>query len=131
MRGESGSIIPLGVGVISISAIVTLVLVELIGVQFQTLQSKQVADVLVLQVAGDLNRDGIAPVTGLEYFPTVRESLASATAHLGLEPLEVSVMSEDGKTVAAIVCSRWKSVTGLTLGSLGKVCASSKARAIA
>lgn len=130
IKGEAGSIIPLGVTVISLSAIFAFVMVELIGVQFQTLQNKQVADVLVLKVALDLNQDSIAPIKGLEYRPVVTEVLASSVSHLGIKPAEVSVISPDGKTMTATVCTQWKSITGLTFGSLGKVCANSKARAI-
>lgn len=130
IRRETGSIIPLGLTVISLSAIFALVMVEFIGVQFQTLQNKQVADVLVLKVALDLNQDSIAPIRGLEYRPVVNEVLGSSSAHLGVQPVEVSVNSPDGKTMTATVCTQWKSFTGLTLGAFGKVCANSKARTI-
>lgn len=130
IRGESGSVIPLGVTVIALSAIFALVMVELIGVQFQTLQNKQVADVLVLKVALDLNQDSIAPLKGLDYRPVVSAVLESSSAHLGIQPLEVSVISPDGITTMATVCTAWKSITGFTLGVLGEVCASSKARSI-
>lgn len=130
IKGESGSIIPLGVSVISLSAIFALVIVELIGVQFQTLQNKQVCDVLVLKVALDLKQDSIAPIKGLEYRPVVTEVLESSSSHLGIQPSEVSVISPDGKTMTATVCTQWRSITGITFGSFGNVCASSKARAI-
>lgn len=130
IHDEAGSIIPLGVTLISLSAIFALVMVELIGVQFQTLQIKQIADVLVLKVALDLNQDSIAPIKDLEYRPAVIEELESSAQHLGIQPLEVSVTSPDGKTMTATVCAPWKSITGLTFGTLGNVCANSKARAI-
>lgn len=130
IRSETGSIIPLGISVISLSAIFALVMVELIGVQFQTLQNKQVADVLVLKVALDLNEDEITPVRGLDYRPVVNEVLSSSAAQLRIRPSEVSVTSPDGKTVTATVCTDWRSITGLTLKVFGSVCANSKARAI-
>lgn len=115
---------------ISLSTIFALVLVELIGIQFQALQNKQVSDVLVLKVAHDLNRDSIAPIKGLDYRPAVNEVLMSSAAQMGIQPLEVSVISSDGKTMTGTVCTRWKSFTGLDLGAFGNVCATSKARAI-
>ena len=127
---ESGSIIPLGLGIIALTAAIALVLVELIGVQYQTLQNKQLADVLVLKVAHDLQADGIAPVMNLEYRPVVSELIAEASSYMRVKISEVSVLSRDGKTFEALVCSEWVSITGLGLGSSGKVCANSKARAI-
>jgi hypothetical protein len=130
-RQDSGSIIPIGIGVITLSAIFALVLAELIGVQFQTLQNKQIADVLVLKVANDLRRDQIPPVLNLDYTPAVRALLAEAANQLRIEPVEVRVATSDGKTMAATVCTEWKSITGIRFGLLGLVCAQSKARAIA
>lgn len=128
-RNDSGSIIPIGVGVIALSLAISLVLVELIGVQYQTLQTKQLADVIALQVASDLNRDGIAPISGLEYSPVIRDTLATAANHLGIEPVEVSVLSPDQKTILGVVCTRWISITGFQANLFGNVCSSSKARA--
>lgn len=130
IKSEAGSIIPLGVTVISLSVIFTFVMVELIGIQFQTIQNKQVSDVLVLKVAFDLSQDSIAPIKGLDYRPVVTEVLESSAAHIGIHPSEVSISSPDGKTMAATVCTQWKSITGFTLGAMGNVCANSKARAI-
>lgn len=130
-RNDSGSIIPIGIGVITLSAIFALVMVELIGIQYQTLQNKQLSDLLVLKVANDLNRDQIPPVINLDYRPVVADLLNQASKALAVEPTEFSVSSPDGKTMTAIVCTEWKSITGLTFGTLGKVCAKSKARAIA
>ena len=129
-RQDSGSIIPIGIGVITLSAIFALVLAELIGVQFQTLQNKQIADVLVLKVATDLRRDQIPPVMNLDYTPAVSALLAEAASVLRIEPVEVRVASSDGKTMAATVCTEWKSITGIRFGLLGWVSAQSKARAI-
>ena len=129
-RQDSGSIIPIGIGVITLSAIFALVLAELIGVQFQTLQNKQIADVLVLKVATDLRRDQIPPVMNLDYTPAVSALLAEAASELRIEPVEVRVASSDGKTMAATVCTEWKSITGIRFGLLGWVCSQSKARAI-
>lgn len=129
-RQDSGSIIPIGIGVITLSAIFALVLAELIGVQFQTLQNKQIADVLVLKVANDLRRDQIPPVKNLDYTPSVSALLAEAASELRIQPVEVRVSTSDGKTMAATVCTEWNSITGIRFGLLGRVCAQSKARAI-
>ena len=130
MREESGSIIPIGLGIIALTAVIALVLVELIGVQYQTLQNKQLADVLVLKVAKDLKTDGIAPVKNLDYRPAVSDLLDASSSHMRVSVSEISVSSRDGKTIEALVCTEWASITGLRLGSFGQVCASSKARAI-
>ena len=130
-ENESGSIIPIGIGVITLSAIFALVMVELIGVQYKTLQNKQLSDLLVLKVATDLNHDHIPPVKNLDYRPVVADLLNEASKTLGVEPTEFSVSSPDGKTMTSTLCTYWKSITGLTFGALGKVCAQSKARAIA
>lgn len=130
IRSDSGSILPIGIGVISISVIIALVLVEVIGVQYQTLENKQLADVAALKVATDLNQDGIAPVRNLEYQQVVFPVIQAASALLGISPVEVSVISQDERTIEAVVCSYWTSITGLRLGSIGKICSSSKARAI-
>jgi hypothetical protein len=129
-RHDSGSIIPIGIGVITVSAIFSLVMAELIGVQFQTLQNMQIADVLVLKVANDLRRDQIPPVMNLDYAPAVRDILAEASSQLGVEPIEVRVATSDGKTMASTVCTQWKSITGINFGLAGRVCAQAKARAI-
>lgn len=112
------------------SAIFAFVMVELIGIQYQTLQNKQVADVLVLKVTGDLHRDAIPPVVGLDYSPTVAQELKQSSTQLGIEPVETALSTVDGKTLSATVCTAWKSITGLKFGALGKVCAQAKARAI-
>lgn len=130
-RQDSGSIIPIGIGMITLSAIFSLVLAELIGVQFQTIQDKQIADVLVLKVTTDLRRDQIPPLKNFDYTPAVSGLLSEAANQLKVDPVEVRVATTDGKTMAATVCTEWKSITGITLGSLGRVCAQSKARAIA
>lgn len=130
MSEETGSIIPLGLGIISLTAVIALVLVELIGVQYQTLQNKQLADVLVLKVAKDLKVDGIAPVKNLDYRPVVSDLVDASTSHMRVMVADISVSSRDGKTIEALVCSEWVSITGLSLGAFGQVCASSKARAI-
>lgn len=129
-RSESGSIIPIGIGIVTLSAIFALVMVELIGVQLQTLQNKQLADVLALKVATDLQRDQIAPVQNLDYLPVVKDLVTEAALQLKINPMEISVMSADGRTISATVCTNWKSITGITLGQLGRVCAQAKARAI-
>jgi len=130
IREDKGSIIPLGIGVMGLSLVFSLVMVELISSQYQTMQAKQVADVLTLQVAGDLKKDEIPPVIGLDYFPVTSESLNISSRQLGIEPINVKVTSPDGKTIAATVCVKWKSVTGFSLGNAGTLCATSKARAI-
>lgn len=130
MCEDKGSIIPLGLGVIATTAAIALLFTELIGVQYQTLQNKQLADVIVLKVANDLQGDGITPVTNLEYRPVVNELLSVASAHMRVRVSDVSVISRDGKTLEALVCSEWVSFTGLNLGLFGKICASTKARSI-
>lgn len=130
MSEDSGSIIPIGIALMAITTVLVFVFIELIGVQYQTLQNKQLADVLALKVARDLQSDGIAPVKHLDYRPAVSEILAAASSHMSVDVSEVSVSSRDGKTIEALVCSGWTSVTGLSLGSYGQVCANSKARAI-
>ena len=127
---DEGSIIPLGIGVIALTAFVAFVFAELIGVQYQTIQNKQLADVLVLKVASDLRADAIAPVANLDYGPVAWELLKVASSHMQVTVSDFSLLSRDGKTVEATVCSEWNSLTGLSFGSYGKVCASSKARAI-
>jgi hypothetical protein len=130
MRSECGSILPLGIGLISLTALVAFLFAELTGVSLQTLRNKQLADVASLKVSGDLLADGIPPLVGLDYSPAVRDVLASATNHLGAAPTRVIVLSLDGQTLETEICTQWKSITGLTFGNLGDVCAKSKARAI-
>jgi hypothetical protein len=127
---ERGSIFPIGIGIMTISVLLSFVLVELIGVQYQTLQNKQLSDVLALKVATDLNHDGIVPVRMLDYAPGLEDLVRAASNHLKIRPREVSVISSDGKTMTASVCTSWLSITGLTLGAFGNICATSKARAI-
>lgn len=130
MRSESGSILPLGIGLIALTALVAFLFMELTGVSLQTLRNKQLADIASLKVSGDLLADGIPPLAGLDYSPAVRDVLASASNHMGVSPTRVIVLSLDGQTLETEICSQWKSVTGLTFGNLGDVCAKSKARAI-
>jgi hypothetical protein len=130
MRSESGSILPLGIGLIALTALVAFLFMELTGVSLQTLRNKQLADIASLKVSGDLLADGIPPLVGLDYSPAVRDLLAAASNHMGVSPTRVIVLSLDGQTLETEICSQWKSVTGLTFGNLGDVCAKSKARAI-
>lgn len=130
MVSERGSILPLGIGLVAISLVVALVLSELVGVEIQTHRNKQLSDLLVLKVAGELIRDRVSPVTGLEYLGALNDTASSASEFLGIQPTRISVMSYDGKTIEGLVCTNWQSITGLKMGSFGKVCASSKARAI-
>jgi hypothetical protein len=130
MQNESGSILPLGIGLIALTVLVTFVFAELTGVSIQTFRNKQLADVSSLKVAGDLLSDGVPPMIGLDYSPVVVETLASASNHLGISPTKVLVLSLDGQTLETEVCTAWKSITGLNLGNFGVVCAKSKARAV-
>ena len=130
MKNEAGSIIPLGVGAIAATLVIGLLFLELGGIQYQTIRNKQVSDVLALDVAGQLLGDGIPPVQGLDYAPTVTSLSAQAAASIKITPESFSVVSHDGKTVEANFCTRWISITGFSLGNFGSVCASSKARAI-
>lgn len=130
MKTDSGSIIPLGIGAIALSLLVSMLFAELTGVEIQKLRNKQLSDVLVLKIATDLRTDAIPPMVGLEYSPVLEELSARTSRFLKFEPSQVSVLSRDGKTMEGKVCSRWKSITGLSFDSLGLVCSTSKARAI-
>lgn len=130
MKTDSGSIIPLGIGAIALSLLVSLLFAELTGVEIQKLRNKQLSDVLVLKIATDLRKDSISPVVGLEYLPVLQELSAKTSRVLKFEPTLVSVLSRDGKTMEGRVCSRWKSITGVTFDAFGFVCSTSKARAI-
>jgi hypothetical protein len=130
MQSERGSILPIGIAGVALSLVISLVFLELIGVQIQTLRNKQVSDVLSLKIASDLRGDQIAPIIGLEYFPVARPLLEVVARQLRIRPSRVSVQSVDGKTIESVVCSTWESVTGLRLNNFGQVCASSKARAV-
>jgi hypothetical protein len=130
MRNESGSILPLGIAVVAGTLVLGLLLLELGGVQYQTVRNKQVSDLIALEVAGQLVTDGIPPVIGLDYLPTVKDLLSASSRAIGITAKSMSVLSHDGKTLEAIFCTQWTSITGLTLGNIGEVCASSRARAI-
>ena len=112
------------------SLLFSLLFAELTGVEIQKLRNKQLSDVLVLTIATDLRKDSIPPVVGLEYSPILQELTARTSKVLKFEPTLVSVLSRDAKTMEGKVCSRWKSITGLTLDAFGFVCSTSKARAI-
>lgn len=122
--------LPLGIAGLALSLAISLVFLELVGVQLQTLRNKQVADVISLKVSGDLLHDGIAPIVGLEYLPVTQVVFGAAVEHLKIRPSHASVISVDAKTIEATVCSYWRSITGISLGNIGEVCAKSKARAI-
>ena len=128
MASEEGSILPIGIAGVALSLVVSLIFLELIGVQLQTLRNKQLADVLSLKIASDLRSDGISPVVGLEYFPVLRPLATTVARQLRIIPSRVSVISADGKTIESSVCSEWESVTGLRIGVFGQVCSRSKAR---
>lgn len=130
MRGDRGSILPIAIAGLALAVMATLIFLELTGVQVQTLRNKQLADVMVLKVSTDLKNDGIAPVAGLDYFPPVKNLAVAAAKNLRITPTRVLVRSNDGKTMEAMVCTEWQSITGLRLSNFGQVCASSKARAI-
>lgn len=130
MRNESGSILPLGIAVIAVTLVLGLVFLELGGVQYQTVRNKQVSDVLALEVSEQLISDGIPPVIGLDYSPTVVQVLRESSLVIGVSGKSISVLSLDGKTLEAVFCTQWTSITGLTLGNFGDVCARSRARAI-
>jgi hypothetical protein len=130
VKADSGSIIPLGIGAISFSLLVSLLFAELTGVEIQKLRNKQLSDVLVLKIATDLRKNSIPPVIGLDYSPVLQDLSATTSKVLKFEPTQISVESQDGKTMEGKVCSRWKSITGLSFDSFGFVCSTSKARAI-
>ncbi|MEO0313403.1 MAG: hypothetical protein RL140_633 [Actinomycetota bacterium] len=130
MNREAGSVLPLGIAAIVGTLVIGMVFLEMAGVQYQTIRNKQVSDVLSLEVAGQLLADGVAPVVGLDYAPTVKKLIFSSAETLSITPSAVSVISQDGKTLETVVCTKWASVTGLTLGNFGDVCARSKARAV-
>lgn len=130
MRSERGSILPLGIGLIALTVLVSFVFAELTGVSIQAFRNKQLADIASLKVAGDLLADRVPPVIGLDYSPVVGDMLAAASNHLEISPTKVLVLSLDGQTLETEICTRWKSITGLTLGNFGDVCARSRARAV-
>jgi hypothetical protein len=130
MLSERGSILPLGVGLIAITILVSFVFAEFTGISIQTLRNKQLADVSSLKVADDLLKDGIPPVIGLDYQPAISELLVATAKHLEISPTKVTVLSLDGQTLETEICTQWKSITGLTFGNFGEVCAKSKARAV-
>lgn len=130
MRADSGSILPLGIGAISLSLLVSLFFAEHTGVEIQKLRNKQLSDVLVLKIATDLRKNAIPPVIGLDYSPVLQDLSATTSKVLKFEPTQISVLTRDGKTMEGMVCSRWKSITGLSFDSFGFVCSTSKARAI-
>lgn len=130
MRTDKGSILPLAVGLLALSLVVSMFFAEQLGVQFQTLQVKQLADVIALQVASDLERDQIEPIRNLDYRPAVKANLEQGAQFLNIHPSQYSVTSFDGKTIEARVCEKWRSITGLKLDVFGEVCASSRARAV-
>jgi hypothetical protein len=130
VKADSGSIIPLGIGAISLSLLVSLLFAELTGVEIQKLRNKQLSDVLVLKIATDLRKNSIPPLIGLDYSPVLQDLSATTSKVLKFEPTQISVESQDGKTMEGKVCSRWKSITGLSFDSFGFVCSTSKARAI-
>jgi hypothetical protein len=130
MLSERGSILPLGIGVIAVTVVITFVFAELTGVAIQTLRNKQLADVSSLKVARDLLKDGIPPLIGLDYSPVIQDLLSAASNHLQVAPTKVSVFSLDGQTMETEICTQWKSITGLNFGNVGVVCAKSKARAV-
>ena len=131
MRNDSGSILPLGIGVVCLTAVFVFIMVELIGVQFQTLENKQLADVAALAVATDLNHDQIAPIVNLDYLPPVLSRLTAAAEFLGVAVSGAKVSTTDGRTIVATICSNWKSITGFSVGEFGEICATSKARSMA
>jgi hypothetical protein len=128
---DNGSIAPIGLGLITLTAAISLVFLELIGVQYQTLRDKQLSDVVAVKIATDLKNDGIAPVMNLDYRPVAQEVLKEGSTFLKVSPTQFSVTSPDGKTIESVVCSRWKSILGFTFGNFGEICARSKARAVA
>lgn len=130
LRSEAGSILPIGIGLAILSIVLSLTYLEQLGIQIQTLTNKSVSDFLAQSVATNLETDKISPVIGLDYEPTHQRQLQAAANYLGITPTLVTVKSQDGTTIEATVCTRWRSITGITFGVLGEVCAQSKARAI-
>lgn len=130
MTRDSGSILPLGIGILAISLAFSLLLTELGSLRVQEIRNKQVSDLLALEVSGQLLSDGIPPVIGLDYLSSVRKTFTEATDVLGLDPTAAQVLSLDGKTIEARFCTHWTSITGFTFGNAGEVCVESKARAI-
>ena len=130
MKSESGSILPLGIAVVAGTLVLGLVFLELGGVQYQTVRNKQVSDTLALEVAEQLVTDGVPPVIGLDYLQTVTDVMAASTDVIGVAVKSASIISRDGKTMEAVFCTQWTSITGVTLGNFGDVCATSRARVI-
>jgi hypothetical protein len=130
IRSETGSTFPLAIGITALSIALTMFWLESIGIQIQRLQLKNLGDTLVLEVARELKTDGVQPVVGLDYAPVTSRQLADGSRFLKLEITHSSIISYDAKTIEGLLCSRWKSISGFTFGTVGEVCVSTKARAI-
>jgi len=127
---EEGSIVPLGIGVLVLTSVFVLVCVEIVGVQMQSMRVKQLGDTLALEVASQLESDRVPPVIGLNYLPSVSAKFQKLSQFLNLSITDARIQSNDGKTIESMFCVEWRSVTGISFGNFGKVCESSKARAI-
>jgi len=130
VKSDRGSILPLGLAGLALTLAVTLLFLELTGIELQTLRNKQLADVMALKTATDLKNDQIPPVVGLDYVPAIRPLIFNTSKNLRLSPTSLRLVSHDGKTMEAMVCTRWISITGFSFGNFGGICATSKARAV-
>lgn len=130
IRTDSGSTFPLAIGITALSVALSMFWLESIGIEIQRLQLKNLSDTLVLEVARELKTDGIAPLVGLDYSPVTKLQLDDGRRFLKLDITRSQILSNDGRTIDGLLCSRWKSITGLTFGNAAEVCVSTKARAI-
>ena len=127
---ETGSTIPLGLGFLAMVSVFSLVFLELVGIQLQTLRDKQLADLAALTAANQLRVTAVSPVANHNYFSIIKPEILAAERELKLNPTLVSVTSSDGKTIEATVCTQWESITNVRIANGGQVCATSKARAL-
>lgn len=120
----------MAIGITALSVALSMFWLESIGIEIQRLQLKNLSDTLVLEVARELKTDGIAPLVGLDYSPVTKLQLDDGRRFLKLDITRSQILSNDGITIDGLLCSRWKSITGLTFGNAAEVCVSTKARAI-
>ena len=118
MKKDSGSTLPLLIGLVTCALAVTLTLSEILSVQQQVLRAKSEARFAALLVARETA--GIDPIIGLDYAPAVISNFAE------LESLEVVTL--DGLTLEATACVRW--ISPLRLRAEEVICSSARARTI-
>ncbi len=118
MRRETGSTLPLVIGLATLTIATVFVTAELQSLLVQRGKALNEARFAALYVAKQTAQ--IPPVIGLDYSPSIRAELLGATS--------VKVATADGKTLEATVCEVWHSPLGLHHDV--EVCDSARARAI-